>query len=209
MGVEQKSAQKSCDATLVSAKEEKQSLERAVTDHFTAPMEASAGPNLKELEPFLPNLELDPSLVTTLPAVCAKTKETRSTFDDAVLAELDKAMSVKIAALATVVEAETPAAFEREAATKELEAQYTSKKEAQSDLEADLGAAEKMLGEREAAFQKATEAVNNMNAQVTACAGSHEKAQTALKAFENGVLTNFMTYKTKSTVPAEAVPAGA
>jgi hypothetical protein len=206
---EQQSVQKSCDATLISTKEEKLALETAMNDHFKTPMEAAAGPNLNGLEPFLHKLELDPTLLTTLPLVCAKTKENRSTFDDAVLADLEKAISSKLAGLNAVVEAETPAAIEREAATKELEAQYVSKKEAQTASEADLVGAQTLLCERQAAFQEAKEAVDKRNVQVAACAGSHEKAQNILKAFENGALAHFMTCKSKSTVPAEALPAGA
>jgi hypothetical protein len=206
---EQQSLRQSRDATLVSTKEEKLALETAMNDHFKTPMEAAAGPNFKELEPFLHKLEIDSTLLTTLPSVCAKTKDDRSTFDGAVLAELDKAMSSKLAALSAVVETETPAAIERETTTKELEVQCISKKKAQTDLEADLVAAQNLLCEREATFQKAKEAVDNMNLQIEACAGSREKAQSILKAYENGVLANFLSCKSKSTVPTEAVSAGA
>merc|ERR1719446_2008154 len=47
---DQRSVQKSGDARLASAKEEKLALEMAVNDHFKAPMEASQGPNFQALE---------------------------------------------------------------------------------------------------------------------------------------------------------------
>lgn len=206
---DQKTQQAAADAKLTSTKEEKAALESVLNEHFKIPMEALEAPHYAELEPFIEGLQLDTSLLTTLPGACTKSKEERGNFDHVVLQELEKAFAVKIAGLEEIVAAETPASAEREAAVKEAEAQVAAKKAAQTELEAKLEDAQKLQSDREVALAQAKEALSDLKLQVEVHTGQWEKAHTTLKVFENGAFANFATYKAKMTETVEAAPAGA
>jgi hypothetical protein len=207
--VDKREMQKSGDAEFSAAQEEKVALEAAYKDHFQVPMDAAEGPHFTALEPFLQKLELEGSLLTALPGTCEKAKDARGTFDNVVLEELEKALSKKIATLSDAIMAGTPAAAERDAAVKQAEAEHIATKEALSEAQAKLAAAQALEAEREADLTKATQAVNELQLHLECCTAQQEKVQSKLKVFETGPLANFMTYKSKTAVPVEAITAGA
>jgi len=207
---ERTAAQKAGDEAAVAAKEEKAALEVAFDAHFKTPMtEGTAGPNFKELEPFLKTIEIEASLLTALPSSCAKSKEHRGTFDEVVLTELDKAISSKLASLGALLAAEAPASIEREAAVRAAEKEYEAKKEAQRQSAAAFESAQRDLGEREAKLTEAKSHVDEFQPQLTSLLGSVEKVKVALGEFEAGPFATFTTFKTKTGVAVEVAPAGA
>jgi len=207
--MEQRSIQKLCDAKLTSAQQDKSALETAFKDHFQTPMEGKEGPNFKELEPFLQNIGIEASLLTTLPATCAKHKDTRGNFDDVVLQELEKALLARIATLSDVVAAETPAAAEREVAVQNAETECNAKTDARGKLEIELETAQKDQIQREAELVNARMAVNGLQMQLELATGLRDHAKATLALFEGGPLAGFMSYKSKRAIAAEAAPAGA
>jgi hypothetical protein len=206
---DKKLLQKSGDAKLTDAQQERNALDIAFKSHFQVPMENTESPHFKELEPFLLKLELETSLLDALPGTCAKTKENRGNFDNVVLEELDKALAKKLAALDDVIEAETPAMDERAAAVRIAEEELETKKEAQATAKEEFENAQTLASTRGDDLSKAKQAVQDLQLRVECLIESQQKTESKLKAFESGPLNNFMTYKTKMTMPVEAAPAGA
>jgi len=172
-------------------------------------MEEGAGPNFKELQPLLKNVEMEASLIKAMPVSCSKSKDDRGSFDEVVLKELEKALSSKIEALGEVVAVETPASVEREAAVQAAEKDHIEKKEAQKQAADAFEGAQKEQNERKATLAKAKQAVEEFQPQVDDVTGLLEKVSTALANFETGPLLSFTKYKTQVAVSDEAAPAGA
>merc|ERR1719262_880627 len=128
---ERQAAQKTREADLASVQENKSALEQAFQTHFQAPMEAGQGPNFKELEPFIKTMDLEKSMLQTLPGTCGKSKEDRGSFDQVILEQLEQAIVAKIASLGETVIAETAAVAECELATKDAETDFNAKQEVQ------------------------------------------------------------------------------
>jgi len=200
-------AKRDADVKLCSTKGEKQALESAFETHFKVPMEKGKGPNFRKLEPFLQQIEVESSLITALPSTCVKTREERGSFDLLCLAELERAITSKIAAYEKLVAAETPATLEAEAAvnaaTQEVEAKEVAQKQAATELEAAL----KEQSDMEASLSTAKSDLDAFQPQVDEMTSMVEKAKTALGEFETGPLAGFTTYKEKREAPAETAPA--
>jgi len=207
--LEAQTAHKEGEAKLVSTKEEKATFEASFQTHFKTPMEEGASPSFKELEPLLKNLDMEASFAKALPLSCSKSKEERGSFDEVVLQELEKALTAKIKSLGEVIEVETPASVEREAAVAAAEKDATEKKDAQRQAVEAFEGAQKEQSEREAALAKAKQAVDEFQPQVDEVTGLLEKAKTMLATFETGPLSTFTKYKNQVAVSDEAAPAGA
>jgi len=203
--------QKSSDAKLQLAQDDKGALESAFEQSFKPMKDAAAGPHFKELEPFLKKIEMEESLLIALPSSCAKSKEHRGTFDNVVLEELEKAILLKISVLGDTVAAEAPASVERQAAVQAAEQEYDAKKETQAQAVTELEAAQKEQSNREAALSTVKQAVEELQPQIDLVTGLMEKAKTALEAFETGPLAGFKSYSLAmaSSAEAEAAPLGA
>jgi len=201
--------QKAGALKLTSTTEEKAAFEASFQTHFKTPMEEGAAPNLKELQPLLKHIEMEASLLKSLPSSCSKSKGDRGSFDEVVLQELEKALTLKIASLGEIVLVETPASVEREAAVQVAEKDHTEKKEAQKQAADAFEGAQKEQSDREATLAKAKQAVEQFQPQVDAVTGLLEKAKTTLATFETGPLLNFTKYNTLVGVSEEAGSAGA
>jgi hypothetical protein len=206
---EKQAMQKAGDEKLTNTRENKDALEAAFKEHYQTPMEQSEAPNYNGLEPFLRQLNIEQSLLSSLPGTCTKDKASRGNFDEVVLTEFEKAMNSKIASLKETVEAEIPASVEREEQVKLAEAELNAKKEEHKQADDALAAAAKELSERETALEKAKGAVSDLQRQLTSATGLHEAAQANVKFFETTPLTTFMALKAKTATPLEAAPAGA
>jgi chromosome segregation ATPase len=206
---EKQENQKVGDEKLTATRENKDALESAFKEHYQTPMEKLEAPNYNGLEPFLSQLNIEQSLLSSLPGTCAKDKASRGNFDEVVLTEFEKAMNSKIASLKETVETEIPASTEREEQVKLAEAEFNSKKEEHKQADDALAAARKELSEREIALEKAKGAVSDLQRQLASATGLHEAAQANVKFFETTPLTEFMALKSKTATPVEAAPAGA
>jgi len=204
---EKRVAQKAAKDKMTKDKEEQTAIESVFETHFKIPFEQ--GPHYQELAPFLNRLDLEASLVTALPSSCTKAKDQRGGFDELVLKELDKAFNIKIAALASTIETDTPTLVEHgttvEVAEKELEANKEKREQAAFELAAALTEQQN----REEALNKAKVAVDEFQPQLQALGQQTEIAKDALVAFETGPLATFATYKSKTTGVEEAAALGA
>jgi hypothetical protein len=201
--------QKTGDAKLASSQEEKSGLESALKEHFEAPMQEGSGPNFKSLKHSLGHLDMDSALREALPASCAKAKDDRGSFDEVVLQEFAKAFNAKIASLTAFVAAETVATGERAAAVTAAEKDLEAKTEAQRQCAEALEAGKKELGDKAEALKQARVAVKEYDPKLGALAGHVDDSNYSVAAFESGPLSNFMTYKSRVAVSAEAATSGA
>lgn len=201
--------QKAGETKLASTTEQKANFEASFQANFKTPMEGGAGPNFKELQPLLKHIEMEASLLKALPLSCSKSKDDRGSFDEVVLQELEKALSLKIAALGEIVAVETPASVEREGAVQAAEKDHNEKKESQKQAADAFEGAQKEQCNREATLATAKQAVEQFQPQVDAVTGQLEKAKATLATFETGPLNSFTKYKTLVGVSDEAAPAGA
>jgi len=205
-------SKKTADAKLQTAQVEKVAIESAFENHFTPMKTEAAGPHFKELEPFLKKIAMEESLLIALPSTCAKSPEHRGTFDNVVLEELEKAISLKISSLTETVATETPASVERQSAVEAAEKELEAKKEAQMQSVPAFEAAQKEQTDRQAVLTRAKHAMAEFQPQVDLVTGLLETAKTALEAFETGPMAGFKACGIPVVpVPAEAeaAPAGA
>jgi hypothetical protein len=186
---------------------DKTAIESAFAEHFKPMEEGEGKSHLKQLEPFLKQIEIESTLLTALPSTCAKSKEKRGTFDNLVLQELEKAFSAKITALGDAVVAEGPASSAREAAIQVAEKDHETKDATKTQAAAESAAAEKEQGDREAALSAANTAVDDFQPQLAEKTGRLATAQKVLSEFEAGPLANFAAFKTRIAAPlVEEVP---
>lgn len=187
---------------------EKTAIAAAFAEHFTPMEEGEGKAHLKKLEPFLKKIEIEGTLLTALPSSVAKAKDKRGTFDHLVLQELSKAFNVKIAALAASVEAEGPAAHQRDVGVEAAEKDHAAKTNDLAQAAAEFEASEKEHSDREAAVAQAKTAVEEFGPQVEEVTDRLSNAKKALEEFEAGPLANFFVFQARvAAVPEEAAPA--
>jgi len=200
------------DAKMKSAMDGKLALESAFQTHFRQPMdEGVRGPSFKELEPFLHDIELEPSLATALPSSCAKAKSERGNFDDLVLQELEKSIAARLAAFGDLIMTETPASVERAVAAQVAKQSHEEKVATQKAASVEFEAMQKKGDDCKAELMKAKEACENLKPQLDALKGKLDSSKTALSDYEAGTYGSFMAYTTKVSLSVEeqVAPAGA
>lgn len=205
---DRKSAHSTANTNLVSLQEEKAALEEAFQLHFQTPMAADAGPNYKELQPFLKTMDLETSLYATLPGSCAKSKEERGSFDTVILEQLEKAITAKTFQLGETIVTETTKVDELAASLQEAESDHSSKLEVQDKASGNLTKAKEEQSAQEALLIKVNEAVTDFRPELDATTESLKEIKDKLADFEGKPLANFTTFKTRTTSP-EVAPAGA
>jgi chromosome segregation ATPase len=194
-------AQKQGDTTFEANKQEKEVLDKAFIEHYKTPMDADEGPHFGSLQPLLGKLTLDESLLSALPSSCVKLKDQRGSFDIVVLSELEKAFSTKIAELASLLEAEEPAAADRKAKYEAAESDYVQKKDAQKEAVSAYEAAQKAVKEAEQekakAVKVAASAGDDVQVEVQVC----EVHKQHLSEFEAGPMATFSSLKEPPSAP--------
>lgn len=188
---------------IATAQTEKTALESAFEAHFKPIKEGVEGPHLKELEPYLKNLDIEASLLIAVPSSCQKPLAERGSFDTVVLDELEKALSSKIAALGSTISAETPIARERETGMLGAQEEYNAKKDTQKRAAADLETLQKEECDREGVLKTAQKAANETQPEIDAAKELLEAAKAKLEAFEAGPLAKFVACSTATSVTEE------
>jgi len=199
--------QKTGEKKFVEMQKDETAISAAFKEHFPPMEEGESKAHYKKLEPFLKKLSLEATLLTALPSCCSKTKEQRGSFDLLVLVELDKAFKAQIAALGAAVVAEGPAAAERTNATDAAEKDHEVKNTALVTAKAELIAAKKELGDREAALKNAKAAVVEFAPKLEEMTGQLSEARQVSADFEAGPFANFNTLKSRVAAAPEEPPA--
>jgi len=192
---------------LSSVQKEKGALEEAFEAHFKTPMAAGQGPHFKQLEPFLKTMDIEKSMLHTLPGTCAKAALDRGSFDQVILEQFEKAIAAKISSLAESVTSHTASVAELESAMKAAEADHTAKKEVQQQTKDAHEAAQKEQAAADAALAEASDAVSSFQPQLSEANSLLDAAKSKLEGFENGPLAKFGIYKTKTAIVEEAAAA--
>lgn len=203
-----KEAQFEGEKPFVALGEEKAALTTAFAEHFQAPMEAGQGPHFNFLERFTENLGLEESLIKALPSSCIKTKDQRGGFDDLVIAEFEKALVKKIAALEKAIVDEVPAASQRKHAVVAAEASVASKVAEEEAAAAKLASVSAVREKAEEQLCQAKEECVALEPTLEEVVLEHDSLVAELNEFENGTLANFESLRDKS-VEGEAATAGA
>jgi len=199
--------QQSGENIFVQMQTDKDAIQAAFAEHFPPMEEGESKAHYKKLEPFLKKIEVEASLLTSLPACCSKSKDKRGSFDNIVLAELDKAFKAKIAALEEAVANEGPAAVERENAVKSAEKDHDAKKAALDIANAENEAGLKTLNDRTTALSDTRKAVEDFQPKLKEMTGMLSDAKQASTEFEAGPYANFFTYKSRVAKAPEDAPA--
>jgi len=203
---EAKDAKTEGGKTFEANKQEKESLETALLNHYKTPMDADEGPHFAALQPFLCKLTLDESLQQALPSSCVKPKEQRGSFDIVVLEELQKAFATKIAELGSKLEAEAPLAEELDSKVRDAESDLETKKTNVQEHTGAFEAAQKNVQEATQAVMAASKAVSTAAANVQAEVRTCDALKFQLSEFESGPLATFTALK-KPAAPLEKVEA--
>jgi len=208
-------AQRLGDAEVVVAKEQKHALDNGMDVHMKAILsegldEAQGEAHYKALLPVVKSLCLDDSLMTALPAACARQIAERGAFDKMVLDQLEKSLVDKAGELQKTLDESAPAAAERAAAVEAAEAELETAKAKQKEAADELVNAQKSSAE-------ASKAVDAAKAAVKTFVPDYQKATAALDAcveslnkFKEHNMVCFETLKVKvakQTVPAVSSPA--
>lgn len=201
---EKRAEQKNAEKKFVALETDKAAIEAAFAEHFPPMEEGESKAHYKKLEPFLKKIEVESTLLTALPACCAKTKDKRGSFDNLVLVELDKAFKAKIAALSEAVANEVPAAAERQNSVQEAEKDCAAKKAALDAADVSNAAALKALEDCESALSNAKKAVADFAPKLEEMTRVLSTAQQVSAEFEASPYANFLTYKSRvAAVPEE------
>lgn len=198
--------------TLAALQKQKTAIETAYQEHFKEPMEASHGPHLNFLMPFIEILGFEESLISALPSCCVKTKEQRGGFDDLVLTELGKAIVTKIEALGKNVSDETLVISERKAGVVCAQETFESRNLIENTAATDLDAATTAQSEAEVEVSQASEEWTAFEPRMLEATDKYNLHDVKCIEFQEGTLKSFETLKDKDTpmlVELEAATAGA
>jgi hypothetical protein len=199
---EKRSIQASADARLTGLRKDIEAMETAFQVHFQNPLKAGKGPQYKELEPFLRNMEIEESIKADLPRICQKSMSSRTESEDAILEQLGFAIGLRISSLTEAHVAESSASAECAAAVEEAERDYSSKKELQDQSTAQFEAALKNKGGGEESLKKgfkANEAIKEVRPQLEAAMRQSSFARFRLVEFETNTLVYFTAWKTRAS----------
>merc|ERR1719506_2138414 len=189
----------------------KADLKAVYLEHFKTPMDADEGPHHAFLKPFMENLGLEESLINALPSSCVKTKEQRGGFDDLVLAQLDKALLEKIAALETAISDEALADAERKRVVLLAQQDLEGKRLAETAAAGNLETATLAQSEADEDVDKASKDWATFEPRVKEVSDKLSMHEARRSDFEEGPLKTFHTLQEKeaATLIEEAATAGA
>jgi len=177
--------------TYEANKKLKDVMEKTFLEHYKAPMDANECPDYASIKPLLGNLKLDDSLLGALPTSIVKPKDQRGTFDVVVLEELGKAFDAKISELTAALEAEGPAAQEREADIRKGEAEVKDKLNGVLALQDSIEAAQKATQEAAEVADSTRKATLLASAEARSAAKACDQLKAQLANFEKGPIATF------------------
>jgi len=199
------------DDVIAVLEKSKTDISTVYLEHFKTPMDADEGPHHAFLKPFIVNLGLEESLINALPSSCLKTKEQRGGFDDLVLAQLEKALLEKTAALEKSLADEAPADSERKGVVLSAQETLEGKRLAEKTAADNLDSATTAQTEAEEKVNTASMEWANFEPRVKEAAERLQLHESKRSDFEEGPLKSFLTLQDKeaSTFVEEAATAGA
>lgn len=200
-------AQKKGDASLAEAGKHKEEFEGALKDHVGYLKEEdgfdakTAKTHVAQVMLVAKTLELDDSLLTALPSVCATAPSRRGAFDNMVISELESCFQRKVAALNEEMNTGADATASRMAAVTAAEQAVQAADNVLSGAEAALAAARTAQGEAASGLQEAQKG-NKVKAAEQAEAEELKKAaEQVLEDFVGYNMLCFTTLRDKVSKP--------
>lgn len=120
--------QRSGDSLMEQTERSKTEMEKCIQTDFS---NAVPEDQFNALLPTLQSLDLDGSLMVTLPGVCAKSAESRGAFDVMVIDQLKTSLQTKLAELVQKLQSEAPAKASRAAAVDAAEKKLVEAQDSQ------------------------------------------------------------------------------
>lgn len=169
----------------------KEAMEKALDEHFKTLMceNADLGPHVDALARLNTEAEVDEGLAKAFLVAGRKDPRTRSTFDQAVLKQLQSDYSKRIAELDRIVAAGSPGREERAAAVASAEAALAEARGRQRETAEALRSAELDRREAEAAAWASKDAERSAAGALRQAEALHSNAERDLEDFRSGPLT--------------------
>lgn len=200
-------AQKKGDASLAEAGKHKGEFEGALKDHVGYLKEEdgfdakTAKTHVAQVMLVAKTLELDDSLLTALPSVCATTPSQRGSFDNMVISELESCFQRKVAALNEEMNTGTEATASRMAAVTAAEQAVQAADNVLTEAEAALAAARTAQGEAAAGLQEAQKGSKVKAAEQAEAEELKKAAEQVLEDFVGYNMLCFTTLRDKVSKP--------
>lgn len=190
---------------LEAATAEKEGLEAAKTNHLqplvSTTLEGDFQVHYEGLLPFLPSLNMEESLRNAVPGTVCKPASERGAFDAMVIEQLQNSFNDRVAALEKIIDAETPAAAERNKILASAQEEHDAVKSKCREAASALTDVQLLLQEVEAAKVEAEVAVAEYEPHYAKLTKVRDEKVEVLKAFEDYNYECFKTCRDR-TAPA-------
>eukprot|EP00429_Kryptoperidinium_foliaceum_P026133 CAMPEP_0176132578 /NCGR_PEP_ID=MMETSP0120_2-20121206/67163_1 /TAXON_ID=160619 /ORGANISM="Kryptoperidinium foliaceum, Strain CCMP 1326" /LENGTH=351 /DNA_ID=CAMNT_0017468059 /DNA_START=60 /DNA_END=1115 /DNA_ORIENTATION=- len=167
------------------------SAEASVAEHF-APLVAGGAGSFEALLPLLEGTNVDASLISALPSICAKAGAERGSFDAVAIEELGKALEAKVSALRGPVREGEQAAQVRVADIQAATAKAEEAAQSQAAAADDLAAA---MQRKQQASDEVDKARTALGAHEPALGAADESRSKAKAALDEYVAYNILCYE--------------
>eukprot|EP00928_Gymnodinium_smaydae_P017922 TRINITY_DN16837_c0_g3_i1.p1 TRINITY_DN16837_c0_g3~~TRINITY_DN16837_c0_g3_i1.p1 ORF type:complete len:440 (+),score=154.70 TRINITY_DN16837_c0_g3_i1:74-1321(+) len=186
---EAKATQQKEDAALEAARKEKEEYEVAFNDNFKILRDeelefAKANDLQAALLKYAQGINVDSSLLTSLPTACTKPPATRGAFDSMVFQELEKELVEHLRKLTETITNAAPAAAERAEAVAAAQSAFEVAEKAQQLAAEELAAAEASRNERASELATAKEEVQKFAPEYEKATKTRDEKVVALAQFE-------------------------
>eukprot|EP00747_Dinoflagellata_sp_TGD_P089565 gnl/TRDRNA2_/TRDRNA2_164371_c0_seq2.p1 gnl/TRDRNA2_/TRDRNA2_164371_c0~~gnl/TRDRNA2_/TRDRNA2_164371_c0_seq2.p1 ORF type:complete len:401 (+),score=148.37 gnl/TRDRNA2_/TRDRNA2_164371_c0_seq2:94-1296(+) len=205
-------AQRKDDADHAAHKKEASQFETALEQQFK-PLKAGnfesddqAKQLFSAMESLVPKLDLEESMVTSLPAAAAKKPDERGTFDSMIFDEFEKILVAKIADLKAKIAEGAPAAAKRSEAVTKAGAAVDDAKAKVTGSATQLSAAQAEEKEQADVLKAAEKAVKDFAPTFKKATQARDQLVCELELFNDWSLTSFNTLKEHIEKKDEEMP---
>eukprot|EP00747_Dinoflagellata_sp_TGD_P136987 gnl/TRDRNA2_/TRDRNA2_175617_c0_seq1.p1 gnl/TRDRNA2_/TRDRNA2_175617_c0~~gnl/TRDRNA2_/TRDRNA2_175617_c0_seq1.p1 ORF type:complete len:378 (+),score=142.47 gnl/TRDRNA2_/TRDRNA2_175617_c0_seq1:91-1224(+) len=201
------------DASHTAAMKETAKHETAIADHFlplkagTWDSDEEAKHHLSILKPIVAKMDMEESLLTSLPTACLKPTSERGPFDNMVFDELEKILNSRLEELKSKVAAGEPEAKERQKHVDAAEAGVQDAKAGVQASAADMNAAQAEESELEAALKAAEKELEAFAPNYKKASHKRDKLVEEMEGFEAWPLECFNTLKERIVPAKQEAPA--
>jgi len=192
--------QKSGDADALSLEKNKEDLSSTLASLMTMKEQAAGKRPLNALAAQLTKVGLEKSLVECAQLPLAKKPEVRGSFDAVILEELYQALSKKLAAVESELQAAAPAKEVRAASVESAKVGHEAVKAQSEAAAAALAAALAAEKAAKSASAEARGAAKNLTSELLQAGASLDKAKASLEAFRTGPLAALAELREREVV---------
>mmetsp|Transcript_18800 Transcript_18800/g.52059 ORF Transcript_18800/g.52059 Transcript_18800/m.52059 type:complete len:372 (+) Transcript_18800:1-1116(+) len=204
---EKQEAQKTGDAAIVLAQEEKTTIEQVMATSLHAIVEGQSDDAVRHCSALAPFLkDVDESLMSALPSSCMKKISERGSFDAMVLDQIGTHFKDKFAALSRALDEAAPAAQQRAAAVAEAQAELNGASALRQTAAVGLNVAKAAEQSALVALQVAKDALAAHEPEYLQATGARDDKAAELENFKLYNMASFelLRYRTSAKAIAGA-----